>query len=231
MKRLLLGAILPPILFLLAPLRAAQTAWPLVPVTQVAGGDTIKVALNAQDEQVRLIGVEAPETAGQGRPAQTGGPEAAAFTSACLSYRQVYLEFDVQQRDEAGAVLAYVWLAPPADAAEESIRDRQYNARLLLEGYARARMVPPNLRYAELYRRFEQEARGAGKGLWGLMAGVPQASLEPPDAKEINVYITKTGVAYHRLGCRFLAKSSIPIGLQEARDKGYTPCGVCKPPE
>lgn len=42
-------------------------------------------------------------------------------------------------------------------------------------------------------------------------------------------YITKTGDRYHRKGCRYLAKSCIGIIVGEAKEKGYTPCKVCKP--
>ena len=46
------------------------------------------------------------------------------------------------------------------------------------------------------------------------------------DQSAITVYITKTGKKYHRSGCRHLRKSKIPILLQEAVDRGYTPCSV-----
>ena len=42
-------------------------------------------------------------------------------------------------------------------------------------------------------------------------------------------YITDTGTRYHRSGCRYLAKSCIEIIVGEAKEKGYTPCKVCKP--
>ena len=42
------------------------------------------------------------------------------------------------------------------------------------------------------------------------------------------VYVTKTGSCYHIEGCSYL-KSSIPISLTDARDKGYKPCSRCKP--
>jgi hypothetical protein len=42
------------------------------------------------------------------------------------------------------------------------------------------------------------------------------------------VYVTKTGTKYHNSSCRYL-KSSFPISLLDAEQKGYTPCGVCKP--
>lgn len=43
------------------------------------------------------------------------------------------------------------------------------------------------------------------------------------------VYITKTGEKYHREDCSYLRRSSISIGLAEARARGYEPCKVCKP--
>lgn len=41
------------------------------------------------------------------------------------------------------------------------------------------------------------------------------------------VYVTKTGKTYHREGCGYLNKSSIPLTLYEAESKGYTPCSRC----
>ena len=42
-------------------------------------------------------------------------------------------------------------------------------------------------------------------------------------------YITNTGNRYHRKGCRYLAKSCVEIIVGDAKEKGYTPCKVCKP--
>lgn len=52
----------------------------------------------------------------------------------------------------------------------------------------------------------------------------------PAEKKEVTVYITKTGSKYHRLGCRYLSKSCIPISLEDAKARGYAPCSVCGPP-
>ncbi|MFH1231011.1 MAG: hypothetical protein V1709_05885 [Planctomycetota bacterium] len=48
--------------------------------------------------------------------------------------------------------------------------------------------------------------------------------------KEVTVYITRTGKKYHRITCRYLSKSCIPIELNSAKSRGYTPCSVCAPP-
>jgi micrococcal nuclease len=49
-------------------------------------------------------------------------------------------------------------------------------------------------------------------------------------AEDITVYITKTGTKYHREGCSSLSRSSIPISLANAVERGYTPCKMCNPP-
>ena len=45
------------------------------------------------------------------------------------------------------------------------------------------------------------------------------------------VYITKSGTKYHQSGCGYLKSSSIPVGLQDAINRGYGPCSVCKTPK
>jgi endonuclease YncB( thermonuclease family) len=49
-------------------------------------------------------------------------------------------------------------------------------------------------------------------------------------AQDITVYITRTGAKYHREGCSSLSRSSIPISLSNAVERGYTPCKICTPP-
>lgn len=43
------------------------------------------------------------------------------------------------------------------------------------------------------------------------------------------VYITNTGDKYHRGNCRYLRKSKIAIGIDNAISQGYDPCKVCRP--
>lgn len=56
--------------------------------------------------------------------------------------------------------------------------------------------------------------------------GKPQPKTE---AGADTVHITKTGTKYHRAGCRYLARSSIPIARKDAEARGYSPCKVCTP--
>ncbi|WP_051276380.1 thermonuclease family protein [Desulfovirgula thermocuniculi] len=114
-------------------------------VTSVADGDTVHVNLNGRDERVRMIGVNCPEISHPdlGIKEEPYGREAKAYTERQLSGRQVWLEFDVQERDKYGRLLAYIWLEPPSTGSEEEDRANMYNARLLLEGYAQVMTVPP----------------------------------------------------------------------------------------
>lgn len=50
-----------------------------------------------------------------------------------------------------------------------------------------------------------------------------------PD-RSITVYVTETGEKYHRIYCRYLKHSKIPVSLREAKLRGYAPCLVCRPP-
>ena len=63
------------------------------------------------------------------------------------------------------------------------------------------------------------------------LAPVPTPIIQnSQDDISITVYITKTGSKYHRSGCRYLSRSSIPISLSEAK-KYYSPCSICDPPQ
>jgi type IV secretory pathway VirB10-like protein len=52
----------------------------------------------------------------------------------------------------------------------------------------------------------------------------------PSDNETVTVYITEAGEKYHKSGCQYLSHSRIPIDLDEAIDRGYTPCSRCHPP-
>lgn len=63
-------------------------------------------------------------------------------------------------------------------------------------------------------------------GSSGMTTSDPTTSSSGGSSK---VFVTATGECYHVRGCRYLAKSCIPISLKDAK-AGYRPCGVYKPP-
>ena len=141
---------------------AAPTFTPVsthpVKVTHVIDGDTIEVCcLNGRPEKVRYVGVNTPETKHPIKGVETYGRAAAEANRKLVAGKTVHLEFDVEQRDKYGRLLAYVYL-----------QDGTFvNAWLVQHGYAQVMTVPPNVKYQELFLRHQQGAREAKRGLWG----------------------------------------------------------------
>ncbi|GHT02335.1 hypothetical protein AGMMS50276_32200 [Synergistales bacterium] len=135
-------------------------------VTRVVDGDTVHVAVSGEDRTVRLIGVDTPETVHPKKPAQPYGKEASDFTKKSLTGKTVWLEYDVSPLDRYKRHLAYIWLTPPGKG-ETEIRKNMFNARLLLDGYGKTMTIQPNSKYADIFARFQKEARESKKGLWG----------------------------------------------------------------
>lgn len=70
-------------------------------VTRVIDGDTFQLR---NDEIVRLICVDAPELS------KPGGQEAKAFLENLVLGRDIRLESDIDNKDEYGRLLRYVWV-------------------------------------------------------------------------------------------------------------------------
>ncbi|MEZ6065843.1 MAG: thermonuclease family protein [Planctomycetaceae bacterium] len=131
-------------------------------VIRAIDGDTL---LLESGHRVRLIGVDTPETKHPDRPAEPFGAEAARFTASHVEGRSVRLEYDLARLDEYQRVLAFVYLD-----------DRLLNEELIRAGLSRAETGFAFR--ASLQRRFraaEEEARQAGRGIWG-------SSLPPTSA-------------------------------------------------
>jgi micrococcal nuclease len=127
-------------------------------VERVVDGDTIDVDIDGHEERVRLIGIDTPETKDEDAPVQCYGPEASALTELLLPPgTAVRLERDVEARDDYGRLLAYVHRADGLFV----------NLELARQGAATVLSIRPNTAYAEVIARAVDEARRAGRGLWG----------------------------------------------------------------
>ena len=147
----------------LATSRAERAAWPSAPkgavaakVQRVVDGDTFVARVNGRRERVRVIGVDTPESVDPNRPDEPFGEEASDFAKHYLDGETVRMAGDVEPRDRYGRMLAYVWL-----------KDGTFwNALVAAEGYAQQLTIPPNVTYADLFRRLVGEARRENRGLW-----------------------------------------------------------------
>lgn len=135
-------------------------------VRHVPDGDTLVLE---NGKKVRLIGVDTPEMHDDPRNTQNArkngldakrviafAKKAKDFTRGAVEGKPVRLEYDWQRVDRYGRVLAYVY------------RDEDglfLNAEIIREGFGFSYPYFP-FRHAELFRRYDEEARQNGRGLW-----------------------------------------------------------------
>ena len=132
-------------------------------VVRVIDGDTVSVRLGGADEQVRLIGIDTPESVDPRAPVECFGTEASARTAALLPPgTEVRLVRDVEARDRYGRLLAYLYRADD---------DTFVNLALAEEGYASVLTYPPNVAHTAEFVAAVAAARQAGRGLWSACGG------------------------------------------------------------
>jgi micrococcal nuclease len=127
-------------------------------VTYVVDGDTLDIKFeDGREERVRLVLIDTPETKHPRKPVQPFGPEASSFIKDLLSGQDVQIELDVQERDQYGRILAYVY------------KDgKMVNETLLEKGLARVAVYPPNTRYVDNFREIQEKAQQDEIGIWSI---------------------------------------------------------------
>jgi micrococcal nuclease len=143
---------------------ALWVGWPLVICAQnrdagfhkvrwVADGDTL---ILEDDRHVRYLGINAPETAHDGQPAQPFGNAARRYNRRLVAHQMVRLEFDQEQRDRFGRWLAHVYR-----------RDGLWvNRAMVTEGLAIYLYTPKNTKHGQALLAAQREAMQARRGLW-----------------------------------------------------------------
>lgn len=192
-------------------------------VIRVIDGDTIEINYSGKKEKVRLIGIDTPETKHPTKGVQPYGLQASAFTKENLEGEKVTLEFDVQERDCYGRLLAYVYTQDGT----------MFNGWLLEEGYAQIATFPPNVKYEEFFKTLQKEARQNNRGLWGLEKGEIVDEHYTIQTKGILVGSIHSD-KFHKPDCKWAKKISEKNQIwfkdaADAREYGYKPCGACKP--
>jgi len=138
-------------------------------VLRVVDGDTIQVEINGKKEKVRMLLIDTPETVHPNKPVEAWGLEASEYTKKTLTGKKVELEFDVQERDQYGRLLAYVWLD-----------GRLYNQKLLEQGLAQVVVYPPNVKYVDQFRDIEKQAKKNKVGIWSEPSPLEKEPSQEP---------------------------------------------------
>ena len=126
-------------------------------VEQVVDGDTIVVRFGDNQERVRLIGVDTPETNHPNKAVQCFGKAATQYLQNLLAGSDVRLEMDSTNtnRDRYDRLLRYVYTEDELLVNDAIIRD----------GYGFAYTIFP-FEKSDQFRVAQQEAEMANRGLW-----------------------------------------------------------------
>jgi len=123
-------------------------------VEKIADGDSIEAVIRGTRQQIRLIGIDAPEL-GQ-RP---WGKKAKKYLEELVAASgwELGIEYDVEKRDQYNRVLAYLWTRDGRLISEEMLRS----------GLAVLYTFPPNVKYVDRMRAAQVIARENKTGIWG----------------------------------------------------------------
>lgn len=123
---------------------------------QVAGvhdGDSVRLA---DGRRVRLIGINAPELAREGRPAEPLAKAAREELKKQLVESEVLLVQDQERHDHYGRTLGHLF----------TLEGKSLEAALLRQGLGFHIAIPPNMTLASCLSEAEGEARAASLGVW-----------------------------------------------------------------
>jgi len=169
-------------------------------VERVLDGDTIAVITPIGTfEKVRMIGILTPKSNSNDED-EGDEDDATLFVKGLIKPGQyIRLRFENQERDRDGRLLAYVYslLGSTKDFAtpmrlpeyyEISLEQKKFNihgyyfnflnATIIKAGYAVPMPTPPNVKYADLFKELYEEAREAGRGLWGVVENTESESSQ-----------------------------------------------------
>lgn len=151
-----------------SPEKNSQNTFEEAYVKKVVDGDTAVLVINNKEYKLRMVLVDTPESVHPKKGLQYYGKEASDYTKAQLTGKTVYLQRDVSDTDRYGRLLRYVWLKRPAtnEPTIDEVKNYCYNAILIKEGYGQLATFPPDVKYVDIFKSLERDARNNKRGLW-----------------------------------------------------------------
>ncbi len=130
-------------------------------VIRVVDGDTIKILIDGQEETVRLIGVDTPETKHPSKDVECFGEEASAYVSSILRGKNVLVELDETQgiRDKYERILGYVYV-------DNIGLEGLVNYNIISNGYGYEYTYSRDYKYKDEFELAMKNAKSYSIGLW-----------------------------------------------------------------
>ena len=123
-------------------------------------GDSMLVEYRGRSQEVRLIGIDAPEWQ------QDYGTKAKSYALSFCYGKTLNLEFDTQRKDRYGRLLAYAYCGA-----------QMLNEEIVRAGYAIVGEYKPNTKYHDRLLRAQKEAKTKRHGFW-LRGGLKQTPAQ-----------------------------------------------------
>ena len=121
----------------------------LYTVVYVTDGDTIIIRKGEEEEDLRLIGIDAPEKDTE------EGQLSRRYLNDLLLGKEITLQYGIEEKDKYGRSLVYVWL-----------KEEMINEKILKDGYAEPLIISPNDAYRVTFEAAYHEAVQQKRGLW-----------------------------------------------------------------
>ena len=199
-------------------------------VNKIVDGDTINVLYHNKIENLRLIGIDAPESSLNKKAYKDAkrtqndisviidqGEKSKNYLKTLIKPEdKVTLEFDIQPKDKYNRLLAYVYLP----------NGEMLNEKMVMEGYATPMTVPPNIKYQDRFLKASKIARENNKGLWQTASSSSQIKFNNAN----NVVFNTNSLIYHSPNCKWAkkcTKNCIVTTKADAIKRGGRPCKVC----
>lgn len=140
-------------------------------VLKVVDGDTIQVDIDGENQVIRLIGVDTPESVDPRKPVQCFANEASKKAKEILLDKKVFLESDSSQddKDKYGRLLRYVFLEDGTN----------FNKMMISLGFAHEYTYKVPYKYMDEFKESEKTARESKQGLWADDACLTSTTPSP----------------------------------------------------
>jgi len=143
-------------------------------VTRIVDGDTIVVEIDGVQERLRYIGMDTPEPDASDADLRASADAATEANRALVDGRDVVLERDVSETDRYDRLLRNVWVQ------DQNGTLVMVGLELVRTGFAQVSTHPPDVKYVDLLRAAQDEARAAGVGLWASEGAIAPAPTKTP---------------------------------------------------